>query len=240
MDVCFTPDMVTSYNLLQKTVVVTDILRASTSITAGIYGGVPAIRPVEQIHRRQYWRDRGYLIGGERGGVMIDGFDLGNAPEDYLKAGNRKQKIIMTTTNGTRAIQTTKQARQLLVGSFLNLKALAHFLLAQPSPLVVVCAGWNGTSSLEDTLFAGALVDLIIDRYPYSISDGARMAQTIYACHKNDLVGAVRASSHGQRLIRLNREKDILYCLQQSIFPVVPLLKGEEIIPGKVFHQKIK
>jgi 2-phosphosulfolactate phosphatase len=230
MDVCFSPEMVTAHSLKHKTVVVADILRASSSITSGIQGGVPAIRPVEHIHRRHYWQDRGYLLGGERGGVMVDGFDLGNAPLDYLKAGAKKQKIIMTTTNGTRAIQVSKHAGQLLVGSFLNLEAIAEYLLKDRPPLLVVCSGWKGTPSLEDSLFAGALLDRLGTEYDAPLSDGARLAITNYRYHKEHLSQTVRNSSHGQRLLGMQREEDIEYCLQQSIYPVVPILKGEEIV----------
>jgi len=230
MDVCFSPEMVTAHSLKRKTIVVADILRASSSITAGIQGGVPAIRPVEQIHRRQYWQERGYLLGGERGGVMIDGFDLGNAPMDYLKAGANKQKIIMTTTNGTRAIQASKHADQLLVGSFLNLEAIAGYLLQDKPSLLIVCSGWQGTPSLEDSLFAGALLERLGPAYSSPISDGARLAISTYRHHQDHLVEAVRESSHGQRLLGMDREEDIAYCLQQSIYPVVPILKGEEIV----------
>jgi len=230
MDVCFSPEMVSAHSLKRKTVVVADILRASSSITAGIYGGVPAIRPVEQIHRRHYWQERGYLLGGERGGVMIDGFDLGNAPPDYLKAGAKKQKIIMTTTNGTRAIQVSKHAGQLLVGSFLNLDAIAGYLLTNRPPLLIVCSGWKGTPSLEDSLFAGALLERLGPKYDAPITDGARLAITNYRYHKDQLTEAVQESSHGQRLLSMNREEDIAFCLQQSIYPVVPILRGEEIV----------
>ncbi len=230
MDVCFSPEMVTAHSLKRKTVVVADILRASSSITSGIQGGVPAIRPVEHIHRRHYWQERGYLLGGERGGVMVDGFDLGNAPLDYLKAGTSKQKIIMTTTNGTRAIQVSKHAEQLLVGSFLNLEAIAAFLLKDRPPLLIVCSGWKGTPSLEDSLFAGALLERLGTEYDTPISDGARLAITNYRYHQDRLTDAVRESSHGQRLLGMKREEDIDYCLQQSIYPVVPILKGEEIV----------
>jgi len=230
MDVCFSPEMVTSHSLKHKTVVVADILRASSSITAGIQGGVQAIRPVEQIHRRHYWQERGYLLGGERGGVMIDGFDLGNAPMDYLKAGAKKQKIIMTTTNGTRAIQASKHADQLLVGSFLNLEAIAEFLQNDRPSLLVVCSGWQGTPSLEDSLFAGALLERLGPGYSTPVSDGARLAITNYRYHQDRILEAVRESSHGQRLLDMNREEDIEFCLQESIYPVVPILRGEEIV----------
>jgi len=230
MDVCFSPEMVTSHSLKHKTVVVADILRASSSITAGIQGGVQAIRPVEQIHRRHYWQERGYLLGGERGGVMIDGFDLGNAPMDYLKAGAKKQKIIMTTTNGTRAIQASKHADQLLVGSFLNLEAIAEFLQNDRPSLLVVCSGWQGTPSIEDSLFAGALLERLGPGYSTPVSDGARLAITNYRYHQDRILEAVRESSHGQRLLDMNREEDIEFCLQESIYPVVPILRGEEIV----------
>lgn len=231
MDVCISPDMIHAWSLRSSTVVVTDILRASSSITAGIYGGVPAIRPVEHIHRRHYWKSRGYLLGGERHGEMIDGFDIGNAPEDYLQAGKQGQKIIMTTTNGTRAIQASKEAETLVIGSFLNLDSVAGYLKKSTSPLLVVCSGWQGKASLEDTLFAGALIDrLLPDLNHLPLGDGAQLALATYERFRKNLLKVVRESSHGQRLTHLQREQDISFCLQQSIYDVLPVLKGEEIV----------
>lgn len=232
MDVALTPDMIHAWSLRRMTVVVADILRASSSITAGIQGGVPAIRPVEHVHRRQYWKSRGYLLGGERHGEMIDGFDIGNAPEDYLQAGKQSQKIIMTTTNGTRAVQASKQAEALLIGSFLNLDTIVRYLQERRPPLLIVCSGWRGKSSLEDTLFAGALIDRLRTAYTETpLGDGAHLALATYERFRKNLMGAVRESSHGQRLIGLDREQDIAFCLQQNIYPVVPVLRGEEIVP---------
>lgn len=230
MDVCLTPEMVPAWSLRRLTVVVADILRASSSITAGMQGGVPAIRPVEQVHRRPYWKDRGYLLGGERHGEQIDGFDLGNAPEDYLRIGQRRQKIIMTTTNGTRAIQAGKSAQNLIVGSFLNLEAVATHLEQHKPPLLIICSGWQGKTSFEDTLFAGALTERLIDHYGGQLGDGALLARATYQRYRHELRTAVQASSHGQRLIKLGREQDISFCLQESIYSVVPILRGEEIV----------
>ena len=231
MDVALSPDMIHAWSLSRMTVVVTDILRASSSITAGIYGGVPAIRPVETVHRRQYWRNRGYLLGGERHGEMIDDFDLGNAPEDYLRAGKQGKKIIMTTTNGTRAVQASKQAEALLIGAFLNLNTIAGYLQERRPPLLIVCAGWRGKSSLEDTLFAGALIDRLREAYAHtSLGDGAQLALAAYERFRKNLLEAVQESSHGQRLVGLDQEQDVAFCLQQSKYPVLPVLRGEEIV----------
>jgi len=227
--------MIPAWTFRNMTVVVADILRATSSITAGIHGGVPAIRPVEHVHRRQYWQNRGYLLGGERHGEMIDGFDIGNAPEDYQQAGRQGKKIIMTTTNGTRAIQASKEAKNLLIGSFLNLNTVAQYLIRERPAFLIVCSGWRGKASLEDTLFAGALIKQVRTAYTDTApGDGAHLALATYERFRENLPAAVREASHGQRLLGLERGQDIDFCLQQSVYDVLPVLQGEEIVKSSI------
>ncbi len=224
IDVCLTPELLSQHDLSNQTVVVVDILRATSSMVTAFAHGVERIRPVAHPEACRSWRTQGYLIAGERDGEKIADFDLGNSPLEYQRDRVRSQSLAMTTTNGTLAIAKSREARRLIIGSFLNLKAVADFLTAQEASVVVVCAGWKGHVNLEDTLFAGALADQLQSRFQMG-SDAALMASVAYRAAQPDLLHFLSQSSHVRRLQQLGRQEDIKFCLRQSLYEVIPVLE---------------
>nr|MCU0358403.1 2-phosphosulfolactate phosphatase [Cyclobacteriaceae bacterium] len=166
---------------------------------------------------------QGYLTAGERNGEKVPGFDFGNSPFEYMDEGLRGKTIAFTTTNGTQAIAKSAGAKQNIIGSFLNLTAVADYLLQGDDPILVVCAAWKGKVNLEDTLFAGALVEHLKE-FIKPDCDAPLAAQRLYNLAKNDMVDFLKDSSHVQRLNRLNIHKDIQFCLTPDQYPVVPKL----------------
>jgi 2-phosphosulfolactate phosphatase len=133
------------------------------------------------------------------------------------------KKIAFTTTNGTEAIHRAKNAKKLVVGAFLNLSAVVKNLLSGESSVLVVCAGWKGRFNLEDTLFAGALVERLKSDFKPDC-DAPLAAQHLYNLARGDMAGFLGNSAHVRRLARLNIHKDIEFCLQQDQYEVVPSL----------------
>lgn len=226
IDVCLTPELLPQHDLSNQTVVIVDILRATSSMVTAFAHGVKQIRPVARAEECRTWREQGYLIAGERDGKKIADFDLGNSPFEYQSDKVQGESLAMTTTNGTRAIEKAKGARQLLIASFLNLNAVADFLTAQATSVVVVCAGWKGHINLEDTLFAGALTDQLRSHFQTG-SDAALMASVTYRAAQPDLPGFLLQSSHVRRLHQLGRQEDIAFCLRDGLYEVVPILEGD-------------
>jgi 2-phosphosulfolactate phosphatase len=229
IDVCLTPKLLTQHELAHQTVVVVDILRATSSMVTAFAHGAKQIVPVAHAEACRSWRKQGYLIAGERDGQRIDGFDLGNSPLAYQPDRVREQSLAMTTTNGTLTIEKARGAHQLLIGAFLNLEAVADQLRAQEHSVVVVCAGWKGHVNLEDTLFAGALVTALQGAFRV-VSDSALMASMMYRSAQPNLFDALAQSSHVQRLQRLGCSEDIHFCLRQSIYSVVPVLRNNRLV----------
>ena len=162
--------------------------------------------------------------------MKVEGFDLDNSPFSYMDEDLVGANIAMTTTNGTLSITKAKtSAVKVLVGAFLNLGAIVNHLKSQPYDVLVLCAGWKGRVNLEDTLFAGALVDALKDEYIIG-EDSALMAMRAYQQAQNDLLGYVANSSHMRRLQRLGIHKDIAYCLQRDLYDVVPVLRGSTLV----------
>lgn len=228
IDVCLTPELLHLYNVQNKAVVVVDILRATSCMVTALASGADHIVPVASLDECRKMKAQGYILSGEREGVKVEDFDKGNSPFEYLD-GVTGTKIAFTTTNGTQAIEKSKAAPVLVVGAFLNLSAVADFLHEQHHSILIVCAGWKGRYSLEDTLFAGALVEKA-QRFASLDCDAGLSAWHLYREAKKDLPGYLEQSSHVRRLNRLNIFQDLGFCVSIDRFSCVPVLENSQLV----------
>ena len=229
IDVVFTPDLLPFSDLTGKTVVVADILRATTTITFAVANGATVITPVltpEDAFRLAADQPN-TLIGGERGGVKVDGFDLGNSPREYTESVVSVRQIVLTTTNGTRTLQACRAAARVLVGSFLNLRAVINQLTNVEGELVLACSGREGGFCTEDTVFAGACVEALVGT---QLTDAAETAKILYQTHRDDLLEMLRNCYHGQRLASIGLGTDLEFCAQMDLVDIVPHLVEGRII----------
>jgi 2-phosphosulfolactate phosphatase len=229
IDVCLSPDLMHLYSVHDKTVVVVDILRATSCMTAAFAHGIKHIRPFASLDDCLLMKTQNHFTAGERNGEKVDGFDLGNSPFEYMEGKLKGQMIAFTTTNGTQAIVKSLGAKEILIGSFLNLTAIANYLRKGSDNILVVCAGWKGKVNLEDTLFAGAIVELLNEDVKPEC-DAPLAAQHLYNLAKHDMVDFLKDSSHVKRLNRLDIHKDIVFCLTPDQYKVVPYLKDGVLI----------
>ena len=234
IEVLFTPAdfaLVSQRDLSKTTCVVFDILRATSSIVTALANGAEAILPVETIEEALAWRknDRTILLAGERDGLRIGAaltggteFDLGNSPREFADSRIRGHGIVMTTTNGTRALRACAKAQTVLVASFLNLDATAAMLRKDlPGELVVVCSGTFEEAALEDVLGAGALCELMVTgaSQTVSTSDSVLMARRLFQQAKDNLLAAISQSRNGRRLLsRPVLGEDVAFCAQMNVF----------------------
>ncbi len=232
LQVVLSPALLPLYDLKDKVVVIVDILRASTSICVALDTGAKRILPVSTPKEALLFRDFDFLCAAERDAVKVEGFDMGNSPFDFLNPLIKEKSIAFTTTNGTKAIKLAREmgAGEILIGSFLNLTALCDHLIRIKKPVIILCAGWKDKFSLEDTLFAGAVVNRIKATREMD-SDAALAAETLYESKKDDLENFVRQSSHAKRFKLLHLEHDdVNFCLQQDTMNIIPVLDGEYIV----------
>src|ERR1700743_3062050 len=161
LNVCLSPSLIPLYKVEDYVVVIIDIFRATSSICYGIENGAEAIIPVSEVEECAAYREKGfdYLLAAEREGKVVDGFDFGNSPFSYTKEKVAGKTIVLTTTNGTHALHLSRSAKKIVIGSFLNLTSLCNWLKTQNENILMVCAGWKNNFNLEDTLFAGAVVE---------------------------------------------------------------------------------
>jgi 2-phosphosulfolactate phosphatase len=211
--------------------VVFDVLRATSSMVTALSHGVEAIVPVDTVEKAFLWKNEGHgsLLGGERHGDRLAGFDLGNSPAEYcLHPG---ATIVMTTTNGTGAVQACKGADRILVGALLNVDALARAVAALGLPrLVVVCAGTGPDLALEDVWAAGVLLDRLQSATSLEWSDAARCAHALYSAWPDPLA-ALKASANGKALLAKDRLSDIEWCATLNRFEVVGELQDGAVRP---------
>jgi len=220
-------------NLLSgRVIVVIDILRATSVMVHAMSRGASEIIPlatVEEAFRMAKAFPREFVIlGGERKNRKIPGFDLGNSPKEYVAARVKGKKLILTTTNGTRAFHAVSSGKEILVGSFLNIGAIAQRCLELNKNIFIFPSGDEGNFSLEDTLCGGMLIDLITQKEKKQIilSDASSSAQILYQRFKDNLLQAFHLSHHGKELINRGFEDDLVYCAQIDMTGIVPEFKA--------------
>lgn len=227
--VCLSPELIHLFDLKGKTVVIVDILRATSCMTTAFAHGLQSMRPLADLEECRSMAKNGYIIAAERGGEKVAGFDIGNSPYSYMDPSIKGAKVAVTTTNGTLAISKSKEAAHVLIGSFLNIRAVARKILELDREVVIHCAGWKGSVNAEDTLFAGALIELLKDEYVIT-TDDARISHSLYTLHSADLLSFVSQSAHAKRLANFGIIKDIEFCLKNDIYEIVPFLEGDDLV----------
>jgi 2-phosphosulfolactate phosphatase len=234
IEVCLTPALLNLYAIEKSIVVVIDILRATSSITYGIENGATAIIPVEHVEDCLPYAESGFLLAAERNGEVVAGYDFGNSPFSYTKEKVNGKTIVLTTTNGTKAMQMAQaRAAQVVIGSFLNLTSLCDWLKVQDKDVLLLCAGWKDKFNLEDTLFAGAVVNALRKDFVH-FDDSCVAAEDMYLMAKHDLRTYLHKSSHSHRLEQLNIEKDVQFCLKLDVCKAIPVLEGDRLTKLKI------
>jgi 2-phosphosulfolactate phosphatase len=219
-------------NLLSnRAVVVIDVLRVTSVIVHAMSQGAMEIFPVktveEAFQKAKTFPRNMTLLGGERGSQKIEGFDLGNSPREYIAEKVRGKRLILTTTNGTKAFHSVTSAAEILVGSFFNISATAQKCFKPDGDLLIFPSGDEENFSLEDTVCGGMLIDRIIKRGKKSITltDASHSAHILYQRFEANLVEAFRLSRHGKELIDRGHGDDLPYCVQIDITNIVPIFK---------------
>ena len=228
IEVCFTPELIHLHEVKGKLVVVVDIFRATSTMVAALAHGVTEILPFADLESCRAMQAQGYLIAGERDGLTAPGFELGNSPVAFLEGNYAGKKLAMTTTNGTLALDKSKGASEILIGAFPNLKATASYIQSRNLDVLIHCAGWKGRFNLEDSLYAGALVQALGESHS-NREDGALAMESLFSLEGGNLATYLSQASHAKRLQNHGIESDIDFCLSLNLYEQVVGLtqKGE-------------
>ena len=161
------------------------------------------------------------MLGGERKAIKIEGFDFSNSPLEYTSEKVQGKTIILSTTNGTRAINLSLRAKEILIGAIINAKAVAEELKRLKKDVVFINAGTNGEFSMDDFICSGYMISLLCERESHELSDIAKTARYIYESNTN-LIDYIKEARHFNVLKNLNLMKDLDYCCKKDIIKIVP------------------
>jgi 2-phosphosulfolactate phosphatase len=224
VEVCFTPNMFPLYAEDFEVVVVIDVLRATSAICTAFHYGVDKIIPVSTLDQAIDYKDKGYYVAAERKGKIVSGFEFGNSPLSYTNDKLKDQTLVLTTTNGTKAINMAKDIEQLLIGSFLNLDAICNYLIELNKSVLILGSGWENKFCLEDSICAGAISEQLLKTNKFKCNnDSTIAAKYLFLSAKSNYFGYLKASSHRKRLKKLNLNEDIKYCLTPNQTDVIPV-----------------
>ena len=208
--------------------VVIDVLRATTTIAWALQNGAEAVQAFADLDelRRQsdQWPKASRLLLGERGGCMLEGFDLGNSPVAVTPELVQGKRLFMSTTNGTRALQRVRDVACVVTAALPNRRAVAERLLANNHRWILILgSGWEGSYSLEDSLAAGAITDLLVTAGASVGNDELQAALSLWRQWHHDPESCLRIASHGQRLMRIgDHDADFRCCAGVDQISVVP------------------
>lgn len=232
LEVVLSPALLHLYDTKDTITVIIDVFRATSTIAAALHNGAKSVLPVASVAEcielgKQLDNS---ITAGERDGKVADGLQHGNSPLEYPKDFIAGKILVLTTTNGTRLLHMVKDADTIITGSFLNLTAVCDFLIAQNKPVILGCASWKDRFNLEDTLFAGAVIDKVREHFDINC-DSARAAEHLYKMSGGtNLISFLKDSSHYRRLSVFGLVHDMEYCVTPDQHPVVPILKGRELV----------
>lgn len=235
VEVCFLPDQYPLYAQDMDIVVVIDVLRATSAMVTAFAHGVERIIPVSTVEEaRQYLGRDGHIVAAERNGEVVEGFSYGNSPLAFRGPEVAGKTLVMTTTNGTRTIALAQGAKRMVIGAFLNLTALSDWLVRQDGNVLLLCAGWKGKFNLEDSTFAGAVMDRLLESGRFGLEeDSSIAAQYLYHAARDNFMSILKAAPRRRRIEQLHMLPDVKFCLTADTSTVIPMLKDGVLVPMK-------
>ncbi|MEC7646330.1 MAG: 2-phosphosulfolactate phosphatase [Bacteroidota bacterium] len=232
--VCFSTGQFEKYTDGVSTVVIVDLLRATSVISTAFECGVDAVIPVTNSSEALLYKNvDNHIIAAERNTLRLDGFDYGNSPYHYINSDVKGKTLVLTTTNGTKAIHLAK-GHKVITASFVNIDAVVTYLLQENNDVIVLCAGWKGFFNLEDPIFAGALCEKLLNTNHFvSNCDALYASIQLYSSAKDNLFEYLEVSSYRKRNMSHNVMKDTHFCLNPTILSaIVPVFVNGKLIAG--------
>lgn len=231
------PALLQLYNVSNSIVVIIDVLRATSTIATVLHNGAKCIIPVDSVAECiRIGKQIEGITAGERDGQVAEGLQYGNSPFEYPREFVSGKTLVLTTTNGTKLLHIAldKGAKKIITGSFVNLTAVCNYLIEKKRPVILGCAAWKDRVNIEDTLFAGAVINRIKDHFDINC-DASQMAETMYIDAKEDLYEFLKNknASHYHRLTKFGLEQDIRYCLSADTANILCVYDGGKLVAAK-------
>ena len=232
---CLSPALLHLYDLNNAVVVIIDVFRATSTIASALYNGAKEIIPVAEVAEAiRLSKQMDAIAAGERDGKIAEGLQHGNSPLEYHRDFIENKTLVLTTTNGTRLLHMAlyNHSDTIITGSFPNLSAVCDFIIKENKNVVLGCAGWKDRYNLEDTLFAGAVINKVKEHFTIHC-DSSLTAVSMYKQHMHDLHAFAPNLTHYHRLVdRFGLIEDIRFCFTPDVADVLPLYKEGKLIKG--------
>jgi len=230
------PALLGLYDVSNSIVVIIDVLRATSTIATALHNGAKEIIPVDSVRECiRIGKQISAITAGERDGKVAEGLEHGNSPFEYPESFIGGRTLVLTTTNGTKLLQMALNngAQEIITGSFSNLDAVCDYLLKMNKNVLLACSAWKDRVNYEDTLFAGAVIDKIGDRFSI-LCDASCIARDLYKEAKDDLYAFMqkKQATHFLRLTNFGLEKDIRHCLTPNTANILPVYKQGKLVKG--------
>jgi len=232
IEVCFSPELFRFYQNPNSHVVVVDILRATSAICAAFANGAKSVIPVSSLEEAKVLKDKGFMLAAERDGVTISFADFGNSPYNFTPERVNGKEVAYSTTNGTQAIAQASTGLSVIIGSFLNLSAVARWIIDQPTGnVLILCAGWKGRFCTEDSLCAGAIAEILLNNEQFETNcDSTRASIDLWNVAKHDVMSYLEKVAQRHRLKRLGLDDVLKYCFTPDSTQVIPFLKKGKLV----------
>ena len=226
VEVCFSPAIYPEFRNDEAIVVIVDILRATSAIITAFMNGVKSIIPVATLEEARAWKEKDYLVAAERDGIVRDFADFGNSPYNFKREVIQGRDIVYSTTNGTNCITMASQSYRVLIGGYLNLDALAGYVVRENRDLVILCAGWKNKFNIEDSLFAGALAEAVLKNKNYStMCDSVHASMDLWNLARDNMMNYIEKAAQRHRLKKNKLDDVIEYCHTPNLTTLIPMLK---------------
>jgi len=231
LETCFSPALYEVDQHKGSIVVIIDILRATSAICTAFENGVVSIIPVAGVAEAKEYKSRGFPVAAERDGFILDFADFGNSPFNFVREKVEGKTIVYSTTNGTGIINMASSAYKIVVGSFLNISALATWLISQEKDIVLFCAGWKNRFNLEDTICAGAIAEkLLVTSLYTTICDSTLAALDLWSLAKQDIKSYIEKVAQRSRLRDKGLDDCIDFCLTMDFTGKIPVIKDGVLV----------
>lgn len=231
-----TPEPFRKADISEKTIVVIDVLRATTTICAALNAGARAVIPASERGKAGDIRvkigSENSILAGERDGVKIESFDLGNSPLEFTRETVEGKFIILCTTNGTPVLEHATKGKKVYCAALVNISSIAGEVFRQNSDLIIVCSGKEGEFSTEDTLCAGKLIDILQTEHKIKtrLNDAGSLALLLYKNNSANLARAVADGEHGRYLSSIGFDSDIEFASRVDTIEIIPTLVDGQLV----------
>lgn len=236
LNTVLSPSLLNLYDISDSTVVIIDVLRATSTIAAALYNGAKSVIPVDSVAGCiKLGKQMEVITAGERDGKIAEGLQYGNTPLQYSADFIKGKTLVLTTTNGTKLLHVAlaANANAIITGSFCNISSVCDYLVKKKSNVMLACAAWKNRVNIEDTLFAGAVVNRIKQHFDINC-DATMIAESLYLQANGDLLNFMKEknASHYHRLMNYGLLEDIKFCLTEDNANVLSLYSGGRLIAG--------